>query len=182
MNIFVTHSNPSIAANNLCDTHVVSQAKETAQMMVSAMIRHNVPSSMIPLTKAGNPSKGGHPHHRCTRWAGETRSNFLWLLEHGSMICANFFERRKKVHFNDKSFSNAYEAIEYIPDGPLTPFVVAIKEDQICRQRIDGFDSLPVQIQYRLYIKHDKPFAQWTMNRPYWIDLSDDEIVNTEDI
>ena len=76
MNIFVLHTNPITAARMHCDKHVPKMCVEAAQMMASALHRHDVPHDSMPLTKSGTMYKGGYKHHPCTVWAGETRANF----------------------------------------------------------------------------------------------------------
>lgn len=177
MNIFVTHSSPEQSAFWHCDKHVVKQITETLQMLACAAIRHNIPTDILPLTKAGTPVKGGYHKHPCSLWAGDNRSNFYWLTRLGLALSTEYTARYGKTHFCQKGIEQMKSCIEYIPEGILTPFAVAINQEQTCRQKVENFDSLPVPIQYRLYIKHDKPFAKWKFNRPEWVDWSDQEIV-----
>lgn len=177
MNIFVTHPDPKIAAQWHCDKHVVKQITETLQMLACAAIRHNVPTELLPLTKKGTPVKGGYHKHPCSIWAGNTRENFFWLVQLGVSLCEEYTLRYGKSHFCQKGIEQMLKLAYYIPRGAWHQFPVAIARDKICRQKVENFDSLPVPIQYRLYIKNDKPFAEWKINRPQWMDLSNEEII-----
>ena len=80
MNIFVLDSHPVTAA----------------QMLASALHRYGIDEALLPLTKAGTPYKSTHPHHLCTRWAGDTSTNFDWLCMHGLALCDEYYFRYQK--------------------------------------------------------------------------------------
>jgi hypothetical protein len=90
MNIFVTSENPIESAHNLCDKHVPKLVVEDFQMLSCAVIRHNAPTEKLPLTKSGQPAKGGYHRHPCSIWAGDTRANFDWLCEHAKETCKEY--------------------------------------------------------------------------------------------
>lgn len=169
MNIFVTDKDPIIAAQNLCDKHIPKMATESLQMLGSAVLRHGARAEQMPLTKAGTSLKGGYQNHPCTRWAGESRSNFNWLILHAREQCKEYTKRFGKVHFCESGI-NQLDFLGYlIPPGPLTDFAIAINENSNCR-RVAGFDTKPVFEKYRLFYKMDKPFAKWEKGRkaPNW--------------
>jgi regulator of replication initiation timing len=88
MNIFVVHNHPRKAARMLCDKHVVKMALESAQMLCTA------------INESGGqaPYKSTHKNHPCNVWARETLGNFLWLYDHGLMLCDEYYSRFKKKH------------------------------------------------------------------------------------
>ena len=96
MNIFVLDSHPVTAAQMQCDKHVVKMCTESAQMLASALHRYGIDEALLPLTKAGTPYKSTHPHHPCTRWAGDTSTNFDWLCMHGLALCDEYYFRYQK--------------------------------------------------------------------------------------
>lgn len=179
MNIFIIENCPKKSANYLPDQLLIKMPTESSQMLACAAIRHGVPERKMPLTKAGTPAKGGYHYHPCSKWAGQTRSNFLWLCEHGLELCKTYTKAYGKIHFCEKGIGQYIELQKYIPDGPLTPFVVAIKDDKKCRTVVSNFDHLDILAKYRLYFKHDKKYATWNKlgNRPHWMDLPDDKII-----
>lgn len=96
MNIFYVDHDPGLAAQDLCDRHVNSQAKESVQMLVSVLQRYDVEHDVR--TKSGTLHKGGYPNHPCTRWAGDSFENARWLLQHGMALCMEYTRRYTKVH------------------------------------------------------------------------------------
>ena len=130
MNIFVLDLNPKIAAMDMDDVRVPKMCVESAQMMASALRRHGATDSMMPLTKAGTPYKGGYKHHPCTVWAGETRWNFVWLAEHAISLCMEYRIRFGKVHACEapiKEMANLQYIIYPVKDR--TPFAQAMPEE-----------------------------------------------------
>jgi hypothetical protein len=160
MNIFITSKCAIESAKNLCDKHIPKLVVEDFQMLTCAVIRHGAPVNELPLTKSGNPAKGGYHRHPCSVWAGDTRSNFNWLVEHAKETCAEYTLRYGKVHFCEKGI-NTLSFLNYlIPEGELQPFAVAINQESKCR-KVSNFDSLSTIDKYRLYVILDKPFAKW---------------------
>ena len=87
MNIFFIDEQPEEAARNLCLKHKPKMCVESAQMMASALIRHNAVPDSMPLTKSGTRYRGGYQFHPSTRWAGECVENFRWLARHALQQC-----------------------------------------------------------------------------------------------
>ena len=168
MNIFALSSDPVSAAIHQCDKHVIKMPTESFQMMASAMIRHDVPSTYLPLTKRGTVAKGGYPNHPSTKWAGNTRDNFRWLGHHGIALCKEYTERYGRRHFCQNGIAHMLSLSYYIPDGLLEDFSVAIPEDSGCL-KIKGFGALDVITKYKLYYAIDKKrIATWKQNQPDW--------------
>lgn len=168
MNIFVLDKDPIKAAKWQCDKHCVKMPTETLQMLSCAAIRHNVPENLLPLTKKGTPVRGGYKNHPCSIWAGNNNSNYEWLCKHGIELCKEYTRRYNKTHFCEKGIFKLWQLINYIPDGELEDFPVAINESMNCR-RIEGFNQFSIVKKYRLYYQLDKPFATWKQNKPHWI-------------
>lgn len=169
MNIFVTSNDPIKSAHNLCDKHLPKLVVENFQMLTCAVIRHNCPVDLLPLTKSGHPAKGGYHRHPCSVWAGDSRENFRWLSQHAKETCKEYTFRFGKTHFCEKGIDKLSYLDYLIPDGELTPFAVAINQESNCR-KLPNFDSFNVIEKYRAYYKMDKPFAKWDKGRkqPEW--------------
>jgi hypothetical protein len=123
MNIFVTHSDPYFAAIALDDKRLNKMIVESAQMMAYALKRHG--SQCIPYTLSGYPyrTSGGHRNHPCTIWAGNTRSNFFWLLNHFSYMLEEYKDRFNKEHGCSSNFPIFAAGAVDIPEGELEEFV-----------------------------------------------------------
>ena len=148
MNIFITSPDPKISARNLCDTHVISQLKETAQILSNCFTLEKLAQLDCPKTQKGTPRKHSYPHHPSCKWSKATKGNMEWTIKHGLEICREFIFRRDKSHFSAEFIywcrNNIKDSI--VPEGPLTPFAVAINEHQRCRT-IPNYDDLPVDKQ-----------------------------------
>ena len=83
MNIFVVHQDPQIAAQMLCDKHVVKMILETAQMLCT----------VVSHTGAETPYRATHAKHPCTLWAAHSKANWEWLVAHGKAMCMEYTRR-----------------------------------------------------------------------------------------
>ena len=161
MNIFVLDKDPVAAAEMQCDKHIVKMPLETAQMMASAMRRQGATDIDMPLNKSGMPYGNAHPHHPCTLWAGELRSNFRWLAKHGLALCAEYTTRYGKVHACQQAILHMTRFEEYFPGkGSVrhSPFAQAMPDEFKMPNAIDA---------YRRYYLTDKAkIAKWNRGRP----------------
>lgn len=186
MNIFVLNENPILAARDYCDSHVVKQILEVAQMLCAA---HWLGwQRMLKIDSAGlkrgelhqllhdridprlrPPWKMTHVNHPCTQWAAETWGNYMWLSQHGIELCREYTARYGKVHKSEEVHRWLNRVIPPVfsgtrADAPLarTPFAVAMPE------KYKVFDD-PVA-SYRAYYIGDKSrFAKWRTGRvPSW--------------
>ena len=160
MNIFVLDENPVIAAESLCDKHIVKMILESAQMLCSA----------IPLPTTHTNTYGGitlykptHINHPCTIWTGKSQENYEWLCKHAKAMCTEYTSRYKKFHKSEQvinvmtMFNSRYQ----LPSIGLTPFAQAIPEQ---------YKDLNVVVAYRnYYIGEKSKFAVWKHSpKPTW--------------
>jgi hypothetical protein len=169
MNAFVLDKDPIQAARYHNDKHCVKMVVETMQCLGSAVIRHGAQPDAMPLTVKGTPLKGGYHNHPVTRWVGDSRANYEWTCQLGLELCREYTFRYEKVHACQKSIEHLSKMSQYIPDGDMTEFAIAISPEQTCRQHPD-FDSLDVVTKYRLYYIYDKKsFCTWKKRpTPEW--------------
>ena len=153
---------------------------EIMQCLSCAVIRHNVPTDLLPLSKSGKPVRGGYHRHPSSIWAGDTKGNFQWLCQHGLALAQEYTERYGKTHFCEGVITKLYSLIDYLPDGDQQDFAIAISDDSECR-KIKNFDQLHPVVQYRLYYKLDKAhLADWKQNKPDWYDWPVEKIIATQ--
>ena len=130
MNIFVLDMNARKAAQAIDCVRLSKMCVETAQMMASALRRHGATDEQMPLTKSGTPYKGGYAHHPCTVWAGDTRSNYFWLAQHGDELCREYRKRFGKAHAcHEPILIMCGILYALIPTGDLTPFAQAMPDE-----------------------------------------------------
>ena len=140
-----------------CDKHVPKMVLESAQMMASALRRHGAIDEQMPLTKSGTPYRGGHPHHPCTVWAGDSRANFEWLANHALALCIEYTARFGKTHACEQPIAqmNTLHMKQFKQDR-LTPFAQAMPDEYRNDNTVKA---------YRAYY-HSKQFAMWEKGTP----------------
>lgn len=150
MNIFVLDTDPRVAAEAACDKHIVKMTLETAQILCTVVRRYGGEARYKP----------SHVHHPCTVWAGETRSNFQWLIEHGRALAAEYKRRYGKAHASALVIEACDAAQALVPPGPLTPFAQAMPE---------AYRNPDPVTAYRSYYRGEKAaFAKWKLGAPGW--------------
>ena len=174
MNIFVLDESPQIAAQDMCDKHVVKMIVESAQMLSTAhrvldgeqytelsannrrIKRWKSPYKLMEelLYKA---SFVGHP---CTQWVMENDKNYYWLAEHAYALCKEYTRRSGKVHKTEDMISLIrYRKPVNIPIADsITPFAQAMPEEYKNPNAVEA---------YRAYYLGEKVgFAKWKDSQP----------------
>jgi hypothetical protein len=162
MNIFILDENPKTAAQYNCDKHVVKMVTELYQQLGSAVIRHGAKPKDMPLTSKGTPLKGGYHNHPCTRWCGDSKNNYEWAVEHALELCTEYTRRYGKVHACEAGIVHLAKMRNFIPDGFLTSFALAMPDEYKSEDAVES---------YRTYYLNDKKaFAKWekSNNVPFW--------------
>ena len=150
MNIFVLDENPDIAATMMCDKHIVKMILETAQMMCTVVASYG----------HATPYRPTHAQHPCTIWAGESRANWNWLIDHGMALCEEYTKRYGKIHKSQKVIE--WCAMKYIklPDLPQTPFAQAMPPQYRNECAVKAYRSY--------YMGEKAAFATWKTESPDW--------------
>lgn len=103
MQLFGLDPDPAKAAAELCDIHVNSQLRETAQILHTALYQWNVvPVGLVDCTAFGHghrkPYRPMSPNHPCVRWAAGARTHFEWVTKHGIALANEWETRSGKIH------------------------------------------------------------------------------------
>lgn len=123
MNLFVTDSDPLVAATHLDDIRLNKMITESCQMLIIALVKNGLPKDKIPLTKSGKPYKTkGHANHPVTVWTGRTRGNFNWHILYLGSLLDEYAFRTGKTRAGIDIFYLAYNYIHLIPSGGLQTF------------------------------------------------------------
>ena len=154
MNIFAVDNDPKIAAQQLCDKHVVKMILESAQMLCAVF-----PNGDAPYKRA-------FYNHPCTKWARESVENYEWLLNHAYAMCQEYTRRYGKVHKSLNAIGwcgSNYHKLN-IPSKGLTPFAQAMPEEYKNNCGVTA---------YRSYYNGEKAyFAKWTKRKtPNWFQM-----------
>jgi hypothetical protein len=161
MNIFVVHENPIIAAQSLCDKHVVKMIVEGCQMLSTVHWQY---SSQVVYAGELELYKKSFQHHPCTLWAGDSFWNYTWLAEHTYALSLEYTHRYGKVHKAHSMTSNFCKYIPAgIPDIGLTKFAQAMP---------DKYKNRDAVVAYRNYYINEKAkFAKWKYTTtPMWFE------------
>tara|TARA_R110001583_G_scaffold28240_2_gene100467 strand:+ start:3154 stop:3705 length:552 start_codon:yes stop_codon:yes gene_type:complete len=177
VNIFVLDENPQVAAQMMCDKHVVKMIVESGQMLSTA---HRVldGTEWTDYSKNGRRIKRwkspyklmedilykasfvGHP---CTKWVMENNKNYYWLVEHAYELCREYTRRYGKVHKTDDMLSLIrYRKPINIPIADsITPFAQAMPDEYKNEDAVKA---------YRAYYLGEKTgFAEWkNVETPSW--------------
>ena len=151
MNIFAVDTDPKIAAQQLCDKHVVKMILESAQMLCSVF-----PNGDAPYRRA-------FYNHPCTKWARESAENYEWLLDHAYAMCQEYTRRYGKVHKSLDAIGwcgSNYHKLN-MPRKGLTKFAQAMPEQ---------YKNSCGVTAYRSYYNGEKAyFAKWSKREtPSW--------------
>lgn len=162
MNIFVSDNDPKVSAINLDDKRVVKMILETAQLLSTAIIMNGGEA----------PYKATHKKHPSTIWAANSKSNFMWLVEHGLALGNEYTLRFGKQHKSISIITHIIqnELFKVIPDGELQTFAncTANQTKGISYKHLED----PVEA-YRAYLSArwdtDTLVPKWTCRaKPEW--------------
>ena len=162
MNIFATDQDPSIAAKNLCDKHVVKMNLESPQMMSTAHRFFGDDDEIL--------YKATHVNHPSTKWIMSNPDHYMWLFEHWQSMNKEYTHRYGKIHL---SWTKLGEKLSVPPKS-------LVKVEEFCLPtpampdefKVDG----DVVESYRRYYqsKQDKFKMVWTKsNIPDWFKVKE---------
>lgn len=145
MNIHFFHSDPVINARYLDNVRARKMITENMQMMAAALHRHGL-TEYLPLNKQGKPYRISHANHPSTLWAGDSRSNLLWLCTYTEAL----YDRYKRS--GGKAFTNVPDNLKRVREGALkmsdeglTPFVNCARSKDL------GIDYTDVEDVFAAY-------------------------------
>ena len=153
MNIFVLDLDHTQNAQYHVQTHVVKMPTEAAQML-STVVRANGISEGFNST---------HPNHPCTKWAGHSIENWLWLRDYGLALEEEWRYRYGHSWAKNHKSCDVIRSLSVpkLPSRGLTPFALAMD---------DVFRSPDAVASYRLFYQARKiHLANWgNRGEPLW--------------
>lgn len=182
MNIFVLDYNPQVAAEYHCDKHVVKMLLESAQILcavhrkvyLQTMKKQYTPYEMEQSLIAERlikeiPYKLTHANHPCTIWAGESKQNYLWLIELAEALNDEYIFRFKYTDTYTKPDNHkSYDVIANLPDIDL-PDIGLTRFAEAMPDYCKVTDC--TVMNYREYYRKEKAHILKYTNAqtPYWI-------------
>lgn len=103
MNIFYLDKDPILAAQMLCDRHVVKMGLEAFTLLKNAHIVQN----------GGRASWGNHP---CSVWARASPQNYVWLWKHMVGVFTEYTYRYRRTH--SYVINGKVKQMQPVPGGP----------------------------------------------------------------
>ena len=181
MNIFIIDRNPIIAAEMLCDQHVVKMVTESVQMLSTC---HRVLDGKMEIA----PSRSGkrnvaryrlsdgrdsvlyhavHYNHPCNTWIREDAIHYEWLSMHTVALNFEYTKRYKKTHACDS-------IIQYLVDvgPPLNIPNYSTGSRLLGNHRFvqampnEYKDPDPIKAYRNFYIGSKSKFARWRFTTP----------------
>ena len=161
MNIFVLDDDPVVAAQNHCDKHCVKMVTELYQQLGSALRRYGATDEQMPLTSKGTPLRGGYHNHPCTKWCGESRSNFEWASEHAIGLAKEYTFRYGKTHACEAGIRRMAEMSDMINNGSMTRFAQAMPDEYKNEDAVQAYRAY--------YVGEKSAIAKWkNTDTPSW--------------
>jgi hypothetical protein len=163
MNIFYVDHNPVVAAQSLCDKHVVKMVLESAQLLSTA--QHLCSYRLELRLDTELLYKPTHKNHPCAKWVRECAPNYNWLVGHALALCEEYTYRYGKVHKSQAVIANCRND-PALPKNfnMMTPPALAMP---------DVFKTDDPVESYRNYYRFDKLRniqCTWTKReRPGWL-------------
>jgi hypothetical protein len=174
MNIFVLDNDPRVAANHMCNKHVVKMIVESCQLMSTA--HHVLDGQHITRTAKNGRKFGTYEHirpgfkflrctminHPCTIWTRSSKQAYYWLWEHTNELLKVYRSRYDKVHsYDDMVQYSLVHTPTKISDCSMPPFAQAMP---------DKYKHTDAATAYRAYyIGEKRRFAKWPDGKiPKW--------------
>jgi hypothetical protein len=155
MNIFYINTDPTIAAQELCDDHVRKMQIESAQMLCTA---HWVNGNEAPYKRA-------HLNHPSTKWARESIQHYRWLVKHGLEVCSEFTKRYGKHHKTQDVLEWCRDNEPNIPDNGFNPPPQAMPEEYKNADTIKAYKTYYIEDKIKIKnLNYNK-----LNNKPVWI-------------
>lgn len=165
MNIFYLDRDPEIAAQMMCDKHVVKMILESAQMLSTT---HRV----LDGDKCADENglyKMAHKNHPSTIWVRSSFENYMWLYDHMVALMKEYTFRYDKHHATER-------LLVPLSRCPVTiPMVGYTDPPQCMPDYCKTGDTVKAYQTY--YIIEKSSFAKWKRRETpkFFLEAQDDE-------
>ena len=164
MNVFYVDSDPVVAAEMMCDKHVVKMILESAQILSTAhrVLDGDERADIDGLYKAA------HKNHPSTVWARENSSNYEWLWQHMDALMKEYTKRYKKHHATERLLHHLWRLPRNIGHSDFSPPPQCMPDEYKCNPNSASSDDCVSA--YREYYLGDKMYmATWKFTEaPAW--------------
>ena len=159
MNIFYLDRDPEIAAQMMCDKHVVKMILESAQMLSTT---HRVLDGDDVANSKGL-YKMAHRNHPSTKWVRHSYQNYKWLYTHMIALMQEYTYRYGKHHATERLI----EPLGNFPKAFKNSFKTYTDPPQCMPDYCKNDDAVSAYQNYYILKKSD--FATWKRrDKPEW--------------
>ena len=159
MNIFYLDRDPEIAAQMMCDKHVVKMILESAQMLSTT---HRVLDG-DDYADYNGLYKMAHKNHPSTKWVRHSYQNYKWLYTHMIALMQEYTYRYGKHHATERLHGPLYRAPDHILEMPMGFTDPPQCMPDYCKNE----DAVSAYQTYYILKKSD--FATWKRrDKPEW--------------
>ena len=160
MNIFYLDKDPMIAAQMMCDKHVVKMILESAQLLSTA---HRVLDGDVYADSVGL-YKTAHKNHPSTIWTRASVHNYMWLYNHMISLMQEYTCRYGKHHASER-------LVAPLRKTPTTIPVVDFSDPPQCMPDYCKTENTVSAYRY-YYINEKASFAKWKNAKiPEWFNV-----------
>ena len=158
MNIFYLDRDPVVAAQLMCDKHVVKMILESAQILSTA---HRAIDGDDRANEAGF-YKMTHKNHPSTKWVRASKKNYEWLWNHFDALLKEYTHRYSQHHATERLRNILFmPPLNIDVDAPFTDPPQCMPD--VCK----GGDVVSAYQTY--YILEKSSFAAWKRRgAPLW--------------
>lgn len=153
MNIFVLDDDLEKCVKYHTNRHVLSQIKESAQLLCTAHHLNNSPYI--------TPYKPTHRHHPCAKWSAESLENYMWLIDLGLELCKEYTYRYGKVHKCEEVINWCGEHQPDFQSANRTPFALAMPDQYKCDDAVKSYRSYYLGEKRHLFAWKNRPVPDW---------------------
>jgi hypothetical protein len=185
MNIFALSKDPTDAAKQVLDKHVIKMPTETCQMLHTNIlymqyVEECEKEPQLKELKAFHKEIGSELmkpamlNHPSTIWARQSRDNFKWLFVHGRRLCHEYTWRYNKKHGSQVRIEDVWKYKELLrehsyPAKELTPVTIAMDDKYRIENTFNDEWDFVIESYRHYYLEGKWRIAEWKQDRrPEW--------------
>jgi hypothetical protein len=152
MNIFVLDNDIKTCASYHCNKHVVSQTKESAQILSTVLRLRGIDDcNLYRLT---------HKNHPAVIWTNKSSLHFSYLLQLFECLLHEYTLRYSKFHKCGEKLDLFKSHINTLPELPWEEPPKCMPDDCKVESTIDSYR--------KYYMTHKRHIASWKTVTPSW--------------
>ena len=133
MNIFRLDKDPIKACEFYQDLHVNKIIIEGSQLVANCYPLERLKQLDCPRTQKGTPRVYGNYNHPLAKWVRESKSNFIWTIDHlNGLLQEKEFRFGSKKHFTESFIHWAKNNPPNLPDNGETEYPQCFKTYPEC--------------------------------------------------